>query len=121
MSSNTEDNETPRIRAIVINAVLRVPVKRSWQVTFLLEPMKDLQDRPLSDSPGLIYEQLFKWCNSETEPSPLFMNTNDAITDGRYVFIDPASISTYQAVSQMGDGSGQKEYKHVGTMVIYEV
>ena len=121
MGSNTEPDETPRIRAIVINSVLRVPVKRSWQINFLLEPMKDLQDRPLTDNPGLIYDTLFNWSNSAVEPNPLLMNTNDFVTDNKYVFIDPASITTYQAVSQMGDGSGQKEYKHLGTMVLYEM
>jgi len=49
------------------------------------------------------------------------MNANDIIADNKHVFIDPASISTFQAVSQMADGSGQKEYKHIGSMVLYEI
>ena len=121
MGSNTEDNETPRLRAVVINAVLRVPVKRSWQITFTLEPMKDLQDRQLTDSPSSIYDRLFEWSNSADMPTPLIMNANDIIADNKHVFIDPASISTFQAVSQMADGSGQKEYKHIGSMVLYEI
>ncbi len=121
MGSNTEDNETPRLRAVVINAVLRVPVKRSWQITFTLEPMKDLQDRQLTDSPSAIYDRLFEWSNSADMPTPLIMNANDIIADNKHVFIDPASISTFQAVSQMADGSGQKEYKHIGSMVLYEI
>jgi hypothetical protein len=116
-----DEYETPRLKALLINAVLRMPIKRSWNVTFMLEPMKDLQDRPLTDTPALLYNQLYTWANSKTHATPLLMRTNDAVTDNKYVFIDPASISPFQALSQMGDGSAQKEYRHIATMTIYEV
>lgn len=121
MCSNTEAGETPRLKAVVVNGVLRMPVKRSYSITFMLEPMKDLQDKPLTDNPAAIYDKLHFWSNSKTQATPLTMNTNDAITDGKVVFIDPASIATVQAMSQMGEGSGQKSYIHVGTMQLYEV
>lgn len=121
MCSNTEPGETPRLKAVVVNGVLRMPVKRSYSMTFMLEPLKDLQDRPLTDNPAAIYNRLHYWANSETHATPLTMNTNDVITDGKVVFIDPASINTVQALSQMGEGSGQKEYRHIGQIVLYEV
>lgn len=121
MCSNTESGETPRLKAIVVNGVLRMPVKRSYSMTFMLEPMKDLQDKPLTDNPAAIYDRLHFWSNSKTHATPLTMNTNDIITDDKVVFIDPSSISTFQAVSQMGEGSGQKEFKHIGTLIAYEV
>lgn len=113
--------ESPRLKAIVVNGVLRMPVKRSWDMTFLLEPKVDLQDRVLSDNDGAIYNRLFDWANSETHYTPLYMETNDAITDKKYVFIDPATIHTYQAVAAVNDSSGDKEYRHIGSMTIYEV
>jgi hypothetical protein len=124
---------TPRLKAIVVNGVLRMPVKRSWSITFMLEPMIDLNARNLSDTTtGLtvaqktagtynLYERLFDWANSETSSNPLLMRTNDYTTDNKYVFIDPASISTFQAVQIMGDGSGNKSYRHVGQLTLYEV
>lgn len=122
---------TPRLKAIVVNGVLRMPVKRSWNITFMLEPMKDLNNRPLTDIdtptsatgliPNTLYHRLFWWANSETHNTPLLMRTNDPITDNKYVFIDPASISTFQALSILGDGSGNKEYRHLGSLTLYEV
>jgi hypothetical protein len=124
---------TPRLKAIVVNGVLRMPVKRSWSITFMLEPMKDLNDRMLSDTTTSLtqtqktagtynlYERLFDWANSETSANPLLMRTNDYTTDNKYVFIDPASISSFQAVSIVGDGSGNKSYRHVGQLTLYEV
>jgi hypothetical protein len=98
----------------------------------MLEPMIDLNARNLSDTTtGLtvaqktagtynLYERLFDWANSETSSNPLLMRTNDYTTDNKYVFIDPASISTFQAVQIMGDGSGNKQYKHIGQLTLYE-
>lgn len=120
MQSNTSQTETPRLKAVVVKAILRVPVKRSFVATFLMEPMKDLQDRQLTDDAGDVYDRLFYWANSDTHATPLTMNTNDSITDDKQVFIDPASINTFQVMSQMEPGSGHKEYKHVGQITIYE-
>lgn len=120
MQSNTQQTETPKLKAIVTKAVLRVPIKRSWQATFLLEPMKDLQDMNLEDEPGAVYDRLYEWSNSDDHATPLLMNANDGISDNKMVFIDPASISTHQAIAQMEPGSGVKEYKHIGQIVLYE-
>ena len=119
---------TPRLKAMVVNGVLRMPVKRSWNITFMLEPMNDLNNRPLTDIdtptskgiPNTLYHRLFWWANSKTHNTPLLMRTNDPITDNKYVFIDPASISTFQAVAVLGDGSGNKEYRHFGSATLYE-
>jgi hypothetical protein len=113
--------ETPRLKAVLVNAVLRMPIKRSWNITFLLEPMEDLQHRQLTDPATLLYNQLYTWANSKTHATPLLMRSNDALADNKYVFIDPASISPFQALSQMSAGSGVKEYRHLATMTIYEV
>lgn len=121
MSPTLNRTKTPRLRAIVISGILRMPIKRSWNITFHLEPMKDLQDRPLTDTPGLIYDKIYEWANSVTHNTPLLMRTNDVLTDNKYVFIDAPSISSFQALQIMGDGSAQKEYRHIGQLILYEV
>lgn len=113
--------ETPRLKALVVNGVMRMPVKRSWNVTFQLEPMKDLQDRHLVDDQGILYSQLYRWANSKLHSTPLTMRSNDELMDNKRVFIDPPTISTFSAVTTMGDKGTAKDYLHVATVTIYEV
>ena len=120
MRSDTDQYNTPILKAIVVKGILRLPVKRAWNITFLLEPKKDLQDKKIQTDMLQTYDQIYNWSNSETHSTPLTLNSSDPIIDKKNVFIDPASISTYQAISQLGDGSGNKEYKHIGQLIIYE-
>lgn len=126
--------ETPRLKAIVINGVLRMPVKQSWNATFLLEPMSDLRKKTVTNKTPVttthstvapydakLYKRLQDWANSKTHSTPLLMRTNDEISDNHYVFIDPMSIQNVTVQQVMGSGSGEKEYKHIATMTMYEV
>ena len=128
-----EQYETPRLKAIVINGVLRMPVKQSWNATFLLEPMSDLRKKTVVNELGMggssatydydtkLYARLQYWANSKTHATPLLMRTNDEVSDNHYVFIDPMSIQNVTVQQVMGSGSGEKEYKHIATMTLYEV
>lgn len=125
--------QTPRLKAIVINGVLRMPVKQSWNATFLLEPMSDLRKKTVVnkletggfsatyDYDTKLYARLQYWANSKTHSTPLLMRTNDEVSDNHYVFIDPMSIQNVTVQQVMGSGSGEKEYKHIATMTLYEV
>lgn len=125
--------QTPRLKAIVINGVLRMPVKQSWNATFLLEPMSDLRKKTVTNKTAVVdarsssgqyaklYKRLQDWANSKTHSTPLLMRTNDEISDNHYVFIDPMSIQNVTVQQVMGSGSGEKEYKHIATMTMYEV
>lgn len=126
--------QTPRLKAIVINGVLRMPVKQSWNATFLLEPMSDLRKKTVTNKTlvtptyptaapydAKLYKRLQDWANSKTHSTPLLMRTNDEISDNHYVFIDPMSIQNVTVQQVMGSGSGEKEYKHIATMTMYEV
>jgi len=126
--------ETPRLKAIVINGVLRMPVKQSWNATFLLEPMSDLRKKTVTNKTLVtptypaaapydvkLYQRLQSWANSKTHATPLLMRTNDEVSDNHYVFIDPMSIQNVTVQQVMGSGSGEKEYKHIATMTLYEV
>lgn len=113
-------HETPRLKAIVINAILRLPSKRSWNVNFLIDPEVDLNDKPIHDKTGLLYYWLNKWANSKTYPLPLTMNTNDYASDNLKVMIDPASLVTYDVVTDQ-NASKNKTLRHIGSVTIYEV
>lgn len=126
--------QTPRLKAIVINGVLRMPVKQSWNATFLLEPMSDLRKKTVTNKTRVtptyptaapydakLYKRLQDWANSKTHATPLLMRTNDEVSDNHYVFIDPMSIQNVTVQQVMGSGSGEKEYKHIATMTMYEV
>ena len=128
-----EQYETPRLKAIVVNGVLRMPVKQTWNATFLLEPMSDLRKKTVVnkletgrssatyDYDTKLYARLQYWANSKTHSTPLLMRTNDEVSDNHYVFIDPMSIQNVTVQQVMGSGSGEKEYKHIATMTMYEV
>ena len=113
-------NETPRLKAIVINAILRLPSKRSWNVNFLIDPEVDLNDKPIHDKTGLLYYWLNKWANSKTYPIPLTMYTNDYSSDNLRVMIDPASLVTYDVITDQS-ASKNKTLKHIGSLTLYEV
>jgi len=113
-------NETPRLKAIVINAILRLPSKRSWNVNFLIDPEVDLNDKPIHDKTGLLYYWLNKWANSKTYPIPLTMYTNDYSSDNLRVMIDPTSLVTYDVVTDQS-ASKNKTLKHIGSLTLYEV
>ena len=111
-----------------------MPVKQSWNATFLLEPMSDLRKKTVTNKTPVtptystvapydakLYKRLQDWANSKTHSTPLLMRTNDEISDNHYVFIDPMSIQNVTVQQVMGSGSGEKEYKHIATMTMYEV
>jgi len=112
---------TPRLKAVVVNGVLRMPVKQSWMLTFDLDPKTDLQERLLSNAQGTTYTWIKAWANSVTSPTPLTMRTNDYMTDNHVVFIDPASISTVNVIIDPNDRGTRKEFRHIGSITVYEV
>jgi len=112
--------ESPRLKAIVINAILRLPSKRTWTVNFLVDPEVDLNDKPIHDATGVLLYWLNKWANSKTYAVPLTMNTNDYSNDNVKVMIDPASLVTYDVITDQ-NASKNKTYKHIGSLTLYEV
>lgn len=112
--------ESPRLKAIVVNAILRLPSKRTWTVNFLVDPEVDLNDKPIHDKTGVLLYWLNKWANSKTYAVPLTMNTNDYSNDNVKVMIDPASLVTYDVITDQ-NASKNKTYKHIGSLTLYEV
>lgn len=118
---NSSASYTPRLKAWVLNGILRMPVKKSWQLTFALEPAEDLQDRRMIDTRHTLIDQLNIWANSKVHNTPLRMRTCDRQTDNKLVFIDPASISLINVVLEQNRGNTIKRFDHLATMTVYEV
>ena len=120
MMPQASEYESPRLKAIVVNGILRLPSKRTWSFNFMVDPEVDLNDKPIHDKTGVLLYWLNKWANSKTYAIPLTMRTNDYSSDDVQVMIDPASITTHDVLSDT-NASKNKNYKHVGSLTLYEV
>lgn len=120
MKSNTIE-DTPRLNAWVCNAVVRFETKYSWDLSFFLQPDTDLTERKILMKPNEIFDQLAKWGNSEEYPKPLRMRTNDPLSDGRLVFIDPVALKRTVAELRPNSNNNKKIFVNIGTLRIYEV
>ena len=81
MMPQASEYESPRLKAIVVNGILRLPSKRTWNFNFLVDPEVDLNDKPIHDKTGVLLYWLNKWANSKTYAVPLTMRTNDYSSD----------------------------------------
>lgn len=112
---------TPRLKAVVLAGVMRMPVKKSWTITFSTDPTEDLQERNVNDQQGVIMAWINYWANSTTYPYPLTMRSNDYALDNKTVFIDPPSVTTFEAIPERALRSKEKRYKHLASLTLYEV
>ena len=113
---------TPRLKSIVVNGVVRFPTKNSWNLTFQLNPDHNLQNTPIqTHNPNRLYNQLQIWANSELHATPLWMKTNDVISNNKLIFIDPLSITRPTVELDSNRTTGKKKFISVGVMTMYEV
>ena len=84
---------TPKLNAVTVEAVTRVPPKATWRMSvFADDAMVDLQGtRETLSAKGLL-DLLKKWADSDQEPLPLTMHSTLAIFDGKTVYIESPSI-----------------------------
>lgn len=117
LTLNTDDATiTPRIKAIVTDAVTRVPTKSNWSLTFLAEDAYiDLQGIRQPVTAESILTQLETWADSEQTPAPLTMRSVIGAFDNKLVFIDPASV---QPIGVSMEPS--RDNKIVGSIAVYE-
>lgn len=121
MFSNSGYTNSPRLLALVAKGIVRLPVKRSWNISFLLEPMEDLNKKPLLDDKDDFYNRLVEWSSGEKHATPLLMRSKNVLYDNINVMIDPPSIKPYQTVNRFNDAGGQEEHKHIGSFTLIEV
>jgi len=112
---------TPRLKAWVCDAVIRFEVKKSWNLTFQLQPDTDLNGVKLLMEPNEIYDAMEKWANSKSYPIPLQMRTNDPTSDYTLVFIDPATVQRRSVSLSTNKTGAKKDFINIGTAVVYEI
>lgn len=109
---------SPRLLALVVKGVIRVEVKKGWNVTCISENETDLNGD--EDESGNLLEQLDLWANSESMAKPLTLRHNIGYYDDKRVFIDPASVALQQVRLAPEGGSPEREYKELLSFTMYE-
>lgn len=116
--ATTDSAKSPRLRAMTIQAVTRVPPAKSWSVTFLAASyMQDQQGRWQALDEAGLRAQLATWADSDQHAIPLLMRASDPAYDSRYVFIDPASVNPVEFTVE---ANGQARTVKAMTMAIFE-
>jgi hypothetical protein len=113
----TDDpTKSPRIKAVVVNAVERVPGKSAMVVTFLVEDQQqNLQGQytPLATALARM-DKIKLWADSRQIASPLKIHYQHPFFDGRRVFIDRPSVKITSVEID------QKKIALIGRMVLTE-
>ena len=96
--------KTPRIKAVTIKPVTRLPIKKSWTLTYKVDDnLFDLQGEKSTLSATALQAQLEAWSSSETTPAPLYMEHPHSMYNGKYVFIEPESVRPVEWVKDSND------------------
>lgn len=112
---------TPRLKAWVCNAIVRFEIKKSWQLTFQLQPDKDLLGTKVIMDPNEIYETVDTWANSKWHATPLRMRTNDPVSDGALVFVDPMSLTRTSVDLALNNKGSKKSFVAIASVLVFEV
>jgi hypothetical protein len=112
---------SPRLKAITINAVCRVPMKKSWSLTFMAESaMTDRNGKPQAMTLDQLTAKLAEWADSSQRAAPLTMRSLLSVVDGtagQTVFIDPPNVNPIAVEEKQGGG---RKIKLIGNMAVYE-
>lgn len=96
----TSSLKSPRIRAITLKPVTRLPIKDSWTFTYRIDDnLFDMQGAQSTLTAAELYAQIKTWASSEDTPAPLLMRAPHTIFDNKYVFIEPESLRPIQWVT----------------------
>ena len=111
----SDDNtKTPSVRASIVEAVGRVPIKYSYTFRFVAEDLaQDLEQRDDSYSAvETLVTQLDTWADSVTA---LTMRSNFSSFDNKSVLLDPASFRPIVLMQ------GEQQERYVGEMTLIEL
>ena len=114
----TSSLESPRIRAITLKPVTRLPIKDSWTFTYreLDDNLFDMQGAQSTLTAAELYAQIKTWASSEDTPAPLLMRAPHTIFDNKYVFIEPESVRPIQWVT---DDKTEKQLIAIGQATVF--
>ena len=113
----TDTSSSPRIKGITIKPVTRLPLKKSWSMTFRVDDsIHDLQGIQSELDGYDLMAQLESWADSNTTPTPLLMNVPHLLFNNKYVFIEPESLRPIQWIT----GDNKKDLVGIGQLTVYE-
>jgi len=113
----TSTSSSPRIKGITIKPVTRLPLKKSWSMTFRVDDsIHDLQGIQSELDGYDLMAQLESWADSNTTPTPLLMNVPHLLFNNKYVFIEPESLRPIQWIT----GDNKKDLVGIGQLTVYE-
>ena len=114
--ATTDDSKPPRVKAMTIPAVTRLPANKSWSITVLADDaMVDRQGTKQSLSAKQLMDQLQTWADSALSPLPLIMRSPVSAFDNKRVFLEPPSIQPIEVVNK-----NTKTLKALVTLSLYE-
>ena len=97
---STQEKQTPVLKAITLDAVTRLPGKKSWTLSFLLDDMAvDLQGVRESLTAQEKITLLEGWADSATTPTPIDFYNYSTVFNGRKVFIEYPVITPIEVVN----------------------
>ena len=109
--------KTPRIKAITLDGITRLPVKKSWTVSFEVEDHAlDMQGQRSELTAEGVLAQLEAWADSDQQAVPLLMNSNLTKYNGHRVFTDPPVV--YPTETEL---KPNRKMKVVGELTIMKV
>lgn len=114
----TADNlKTPRIKGITIKPVTRLPLKKSWSMTFRIDDsLFDMQSVRSENDAYELMAQIESWADSDTTPTPLLMNVPHLLFNNKYVFVEPESLRPIEWVTD----DNRKKMVAIGQLTVYE-
>lgn len=117
LALKTDDpTKTPRIKALTIDTITRIPQKRSWTITMLLDDEgTDLQGG-LVETVAARLARLYSWSDSAQATEPIYWRHPHTMMDKVRVFIDTPSINPIYVVSS----EQPHKVKLICTMTLYE-
>jgi hypothetical protein len=112
-------NSSPSyIEGIGVDAVTRVPVKRSFRVQYRIEDYSaDLLGGTYAKTAAQIRSQLRSWEDSRVQAVPILMRTLNSLYDNVYVFVEPGSVRPLQYIV---DPSNPDRIIGVGQLTLIE-
>ena len=101
LALKTDDpTKTPRIKALTIDTITRIPQKRSWTITMLLDDEgTDLQGG-LVETVAARLARLYSWSDSAQATEPIYWRHPHTMMDKVRVFIDTLDQSIYVVSSE---------------------
>jgi len=111
-----DDKISPRIKALTVPSVTRLPNNKAWSITVLADDaMVDRQGKQQSITAKVLLDQLQTWADSAQTPAPITMRSPVSAFDNKRVFIEPPTVQPVEVVND-----GVKKLKAICTFSMYE-